>query len=59
MLRDGLYEKVHRLDYVFRQHVVPKKAGVVAIYAGVFMAAHDSFKVTILGVAGHGTYIPQ
>lgn len=55
MLKDGLYDKVPQPDYVLGQHVVPKKTGSVAIRAGVFMAARDSFKVTIFGIGGHGS----
>ena len=59
MIEDGLYEKVPRPDYVLGQHVYPAKTGVVALRAGVFMATQDTFKVTIFGVGGHGTYIPE
>lgn len=55
MLKDGLYDRVPRPDYVLGQHVTSTKTGVVAIRAGVFMAARDSFKVTIFGVGGHGS----
>lgn len=57
MLKDGLYDRVPQPDYVLGQHVTPTKTGVVAIRAGVFMAARDSFKVTIFGVGGHGKCI--
>ena len=59
MVKDGLYDKVPRPDYVLGQHVVPAKTGVVELRAGVFMAARDAFKVTIFGVGGHGMYIPE
>ena len=59
MLRDGLYDKPPRPDYVLGQRVAPGKIGAVAIRAGIFMAARDSFKVTILGVGGHGTHTPK
>lgn len=59
MIKDGLYDKVPRPDYMLGQHVVPAKTGSVALRAGVFMAARDAFKVTIFGVGGHGMYIPE
>lgn len=59
MIKDGLYDKVPRPDYVLGQHVVPAKTGAVELRAGVFMAARDAFQVTVFGVGGHGMYNPE
>ena len=55
MVDDGLYRKVPVPDVVFGQHVMPMPAGIVAVRAGVTMAASDSFRVTLYGRGGHGS----
>jgi len=40
------------------QHVNHKKAGTLAICQGIFMAAANSFEVSVYGHGGHGAY-PQ
>ena len=55
MLRDGLYEKFPKPDYVLALHdsaVLP--AGVVAWHEGPTLAGSDSVDITIRGFGGHG-----
>jgi amidohydrolase len=54
MVDDNLYDRIPKPDIVLGQHVAPVKAGVVMIRPGVFMAAADTFKVTIFGRGAHG-----
>lgn len=58
MVDGGLYEKVPVPDIVLAQHVMPSKAGKVAVKPGTIMAAADSFQVTLFGRGGHGS-MPQ
>jgi len=58
MVDDGLYHKVPVPDVVLAQHVMPFKAGKVAVRAGTMIAAADSFKITLFGRGGHGS-MPQ
>jgi amidohydrolase len=55
MLRDGLYEKVGRPDYVLAFHDSSDlEAGMVAYAPGFAMANIDAVDITIRGVGGHG-----
>ncbi len=55
MLRDGLYEKVPRPDYVLAFHDSSDlAAGKVAYCPGYALANIDSVDITIRGVGGHG-----
>ena len=58
MVDGGLYEKVPVPDVVLGQHVMPFRAGKVAVRKGTMIAAADSFKVTLFGRGGHGS-MPQ
>lgn len=59
MVDDGLYEQSKHAcpipDVVLGQHVMPLPAGSVGTKPGPFMAAADSFKITIFGRGGHGS----
>ncbi|KAM3083820.1 hypothetical protein ACMFMG_002068 [Clarireedia jacksonii] len=57
MVDDGLYTtfQVPVPDVVLGQHVVPFRAGQVALGHGVAFSAGDSFKVTFFGRGGHGS----
>jgi hippurate hydrolase len=55
LLRDGLYERFAKPDYVIAIHdaaVLP--AGTIGYTPGYTMASSDSIDVTIRGVGGHG-----
>jgi amidohydrolase len=57
MVDDGLYTSfgVPIPDVVLGQHVVPYRAGQVALGHGVAFSAGDSFKITFFGRGGHGS----
>nr|OQO25048.1 hypothetical protein B0A51_07141 [Rachicladosporium sp. CCFEE 5018] len=55
MVDDGLYKKVPVPDVVLAQHVMPFRAGNVAVKKGTMVAAADSFKITLFGRSGHGS----
>ena len=55
MVDGGLYDLVPIPDIILGQHVDFRRAGNVAICPGPFMAAADSFIVTIYGRGGHGS----
>jgi amidohydrolase len=55
MLRDGLYERFPRPDYVFAVHDnASLAAGTIGYTPGYLMAAADSINLTIRGLGGHG-----
>lgn len=55
MLRDGLYERFGRPDFVIAFHdSATLAAGTIGYTPGYFMASADSVNVTIRGVGGHG-----
>jgi amidohydrolase len=55
MLRDGLYEKTGRPDYVIAFHDSSDlEAGMVAYAPGFAMANIDAVDITVRGVGGHG-----
>jgi hippurate hydrolase len=55
MLRDGLYERFGRPDFVIAFHDSANlAAGTVGYTPGYFMASADSVNVTIRGLGGHG-----
>ncbi|KAB5527992.1 putative amidohydrolase [Coniochaeta sp. 2T2.1] len=58
MVDDGLYDRVPEPDVVLAQHVMPMRAGKVAVKAGTMIASADSFKITVYGRGGHGS-MPQ
>jgi len=58
MVDDGLYDKVPVPDVVLAQHVMPLRAGKVAVKEGTIIAAADSFEITLFGRGGHGS-MPQ
>jgi metal-dependent amidase/aminoacylase/carboxypeptidase family protein len=47
MLDDGLYDKVPVPDVILAQHVMPLKAGTLALSAGPILAAADTIDVRI------------
>ncbi|TPX09379.1 uncharacterized protein E0L32_009423 [Thyridium curvatum] len=49
MVDDGLYSKVPVPDLMLGQHVVPSRAGTVAIRSGPILVAADSANVRIVG----------
>lgn len=55
MVSDGLYEKVPVPNVVLGQHVMPLRAGKVAVKSGIMISAADSFKVILYGRGGHGS----
>ncbi|MEO6957502.1 MAG: M20/M25/M40 family metallo-hydrolase, partial [Antricoccus sp.] len=55
MVDDGLYDRVGKPDVVLGQHVSPMPAGMIAMHAGMAMAASDSLTVTMHGKGGHGS----
>lgn len=55
MLADGFLERFGPIDVSLGQHVTPAPAGHLYARAGVFMAAADSLRVTVLGRGGHGS----
>jgi amidohydrolase len=55
MVDDGLYNKVPVPDVILAQHVDHKRAGTLAIRAGLALAAANSFDVRIHGQGGHGS----
>ncbi len=55
MLDDGLYDRVPVPDIILGQHIDFERAGELFVTSGVFMAAANSFKVTIIGRGGHGS----
>ena len=55
MLRDGLYERFGRPDYIFGLHdAAALPAGKVGFTPGATMASSDSIDVTMRGLGGHG-----
>lgn len=55
MLRDGLYERFPRPDYVFAVHDnASLAAGTIGYTPGYLMASGDSINLTIRGLGGHG-----
>ena len=56
LLRDGLYTKVPRPDYVIALHDTPDfPAGSVAPISGYAMASSTSIDIKIRGLGGHGS----
>lgn len=55
MVDDGLFDRVGKPDVVLGQHVSPMPAGMIAMHAGMAMAASDSLTVTMHGKGGHGS----
>jgi hippurate hydrolase len=55
MLRDGLYERFPRPDFVIAVHDnASLAAGTIGYTPGYLMASADSVNVTIRGIGGHG-----
>jgi amidohydrolase len=55
MLDDGLFDRTGVPDVVLGQHVFPGQAGRVLYRAGAFLAAAESWDVTLHGRGGHGS----
>jgi hippurate hydrolase len=57
LLRDGLYERFPRPDFVFGLHISAEQpAGRIAYTEGYTMANVDSVDLTVHGMGGHGAY---
>jgi hippurate hydrolase len=57
MLRDGLYTRFPRPDYVLALHsAADMPAGMIGYREGYALANVDSVDITIRGVGGHGAY---
>ncbi|KAK4187645.1 hypothetical protein QBC35DRAFT_498217 [Podospora australis] len=59
MVDDGLYERVPVLDIMPGQHVVPDRAGTVAIRSGPVLIAADSMRIRVIGGPCEGSINPQ
>ena len=55
MLRDGLYDKIPKPDWVLSQHVMRLREGQVAIRAGETFTSVDTIEIRIFGKGGHGS----
>jgi len=55
MLDDGLFDKTGVPDLVLGQHVIPQDPGSVLYRSGPFLAAAESWDVTLHGRGGHGS----
>jgi amidohydrolase len=55
MLDDGFLERFPRFDVALGQHITSAPSTHLYLCPGVFMAAADSFRVTIRGRGGHGS----
>src|SRR5439155_13301683 len=56
MVRDGLYDKAPKPDFLIASHVSPlHPAGTASVRAGKRMAGTDQIDVIIYGVGGHGS----
>ncbi len=57
MLKDGLYERFPKPDYVLAFHdAAAAPAGVIGYTSGYALANVDSVDITVKGVGGHGAY---
>jgi amidohydrolase len=54
LLRDGLYTRFPRPDYVLALHDSVLPAGLVAWHEGPMLASADSIDITVRGQGGHG-----
>ena len=55
MIDDGLFDKAGIPDLVLGQHVIPQDPGAVLYRPGPFLAAAESWDVTLHGRGGHGS----
>lgn len=55
MVDDGLYDIIPTPDLILGQHVDYRRSGNIAICPGTFMAAADSFDITIIGRGSHSS----
>lgn len=55
MVEDGLAQRFPKPDVALAQHVLPLRAGQVAIRSGLFLSQSDSLEVTLFGRGGHGS----
>ncbi|HEX4090760.1 MAG TPA: amidohydrolase [Trebonia sp.] len=55
MLDDGLFARTAVPDLVLGQHVIPQDPGSVLYRSGPFLAAAESWDVTLHGRGGHGS----
>ncbi|KAL2131082.1 hypothetical protein VTI74DRAFT_5578 [Chaetomium olivicolor] len=59
MVDDGLYDRVPVPDLMLSQHVVPARAGTVAIRSGSVLIAADSMRIRVIGGPCEGSVNPQ
>ncbi|WP_102160404.1 amidohydrolase [Zhihengliuella halotolerans] len=55
MVDDGLWDRAPRPEAVLGQHVMPLRAGTIAISSGTAMAMADALRVTVRGKQSHGS----
>jgi hippurate hydrolase len=55
MLADGFLDRFPRFDVALGQHIASAPSGHLYARPGVFMAAADSFRITVFGRGGHGS----
>jgi amidohydrolase len=55
MLADGFLDRFPAFDVALGQHISSAPSGHLYLRAGVFMAAADSFRITVHGRGGHGS----
>ncbi|KAK3364324.1 hypothetical protein B0T25DRAFT_61132 [Lasiosphaeria hispida] len=59
MLDDGFYDLVPVPDIMLGQHLVPDRAGTVAIRAGPVLVAADTMRIRVVGGPCEGSVNPQ
>lgn len=55
MVKDGLYTRFPKPDYLLGLHAMGGVAGTVGYASGYFMASADSVDITVRGIGGHGS----
>lgn len=55
MVKDGLYTRFPKPDYLLGLHAWGSSAGTVSFAPGYFMASADSVDITVRGIGGHGS----
>lgn len=55
MVEDGLTKRFPKPDVALAQHVLPLRAGQMAVRSGLFLSQSDSLDVTLFGRGGHGS----
>ena len=55
MVRDGLYDKIPKPDWVLAQHVMRMREGQVGIRFGPSASSADTIEIRVFGKGGHGS----